>query len=180
MRPFALALLLSASPALAAGTFTLRSADIKEGGTLPERHVANVFGCSGGNVSPQLSWSGAPAGTKSFVLTVYDPDAPTGSGWWHWVVYDIPAATTELPAGAGDGSALPEGAKQARTDFGSPGYGGACPPPGKPHRYVFTVFALRVEKLEVPADATPALIGFMTRANALGSAKMTVRYGRAK
>lgn len=180
MRVIALALLLSASPALAAGTFTLKSTDIKDNGTLPERSVYDGFGCSGGNVSPQLSWSGAPAGTKSFVLTVYDPDAPTGSGWWHWVVYDIPASTTELPAGAGGGTGLPDGAKQARTDFGAPGYGGACPPPGKPHRYVFTVHALKVEKLDVPADATPALIGFMTNANTLGSAKLTVKYGRAK
>jgi Raf kinase inhibitor-like YbhB/YbcL family protein len=180
MRLLALALLLSASPALAAGKFTVKSTDIKDGGTLPERSVYKGFGCSGGNVSPQLSWSGAPAGTKSFVVTVYDPDAPTGSGWWHWVVYDIPATTTELPSGAGDGSGLPDEAKQARTDFGSPGYGGACPPPGKPHRYIFTVYALKLEKLDVPEDATPALIGFMTHANSLGSAKMTVKYGRSK
>jgi Raf kinase inhibitor-like YbhB/YbcL family protein len=180
MRVIALALLLSASPALAAGKLTLKSTDLEDRGTLPERSVYDGFGCSGGNVSPQLSWSGAPAGTKSFVVTVYDPDAPTGSGWWHWVVYDIPASATELPAGAGGGTGLPEGAKQARTDFGAPGYGGACPPPGKPHRYVFTVHALKVEKLDVPADATPALIGFMTHANALGSARLTVTYGRSK
>jgi Raf kinase inhibitor-like YbhB/YbcL family protein len=176
-----LAALAVATPALAAAPFALRSAEVKQGGNLGEQHVYDGFGCSGQNVSPQLSWSGAPAGTKSFVLMVHDPDAPTGSGWWHWVVYDIPATVTELPQGAGSGkAALPEGAKQGRTDFGSPGWGGPCPPPGKPHRYVFTVFALKVDALEVPDGASPALIGFMTRANALASASLTARYGRKK
>jgi Raf kinase inhibitor-like YbhB/YbcL family protein len=180
MRVLALALLLAAPPALAAGNFTLKSSDLKPGGTLPEKAVYNSFGCSGGNVSPELSWSGAPKGTKSFVVTAYDPDAPTGSGWWHWVVFDIPASVTSLPAGAGGGTGLPEGAKQGKTDFGTPGYGGACPPPGKPHHYIFTVYALKVDKLDVPDDASPALIGFMTHANKLGSAKLTVTYGRKK
>jgi Raf kinase inhibitor-like YbhB/YbcL family protein len=180
MRSLAFALLLLAQPALAAGKFAVKSSDLKEGGTLPEKSVFNAFGCTGGNVSPQLSWSNAPAGTKSFVVTVYDPDAPTGSGWWHWVVYDVPASAHELPQGAGGGTGLPEGAKQARTDFGSPGYGGACPPPGKPHRYYFTVHALKVDKLDVPADATAALIGFMTHANELGKAQLMVKYGRKK
>ncbi len=178
----ALASLALATPAFAAGKLALHSTDVKPNGTLPDAQVFNGMGCSGGNVSPQLAWDDAPAATKSFVVTVYDPDAPTGSGWWHWVVYDIPAATKELPQGTGSGKApLPEGAKQARTDFGTPGYGGACPPPGdKPHRYVFTVYALKVDKLDVPADATPALIGFMTRANALGNATFTATYGRKK
>jgi hypothetical protein len=171
-----------ASPAAAAGKFTLESADIKPGGTLGEQQVYDGFGCSGANVSPELSWENAPKDAKSFVVTVYDPDAPTGSGWWHWVVYDIPASTKGLPQGAGSGKApLPEGAAQGRTDFGTPGFGGACPPPGdKPHRYVFTVFALKTDKLDVPADASPAMIGFMTRANALGSATFTARYARKK
>jgi Raf kinase inhibitor-like YbhB/YbcL family protein len=178
----ALAALALATPALAAGKLTLTSKDVKPGGTLTDQQVFNGFGCSGANVSPELSWKGAPAGTKSFVLTVYDPDAPTGSGWWHWVVYDIPATATELPQGAGSGKgALPEGAKQGRTDFGAPGFGGACPPAGdKPHRYVFTLYALKVDKLEVPADASPAMIGFMTKANALGSASFTAKYARKK
>ena len=177
----ALASLALATPAFAAGKFTLHSADVKPNGTLSDQQVFNGFGCSGANVSPQLAWENAPAGTKSFAVTVYDPDAPTGSGWWHWVVYDIPAATKELPQGAGSGKApLPEGAKQARTDFGAPGFGGACPPPGKPHRYLFTVYALKTDKLDVPADASPALIGFMTRANALGNASFTAHYGRKK
>jgi Raf kinase inhibitor-like YbhB/YbcL family protein len=177
----ALAVLSLAAPALAAGKFTLQSADLKPGAMLTEQQVFNGFGCSGANVSPQLSWKDPPAGTKSFVLTVYDPDAPTGSGWWHWVVYDIPASAKELPQGAGSGkAALPEGAKQGRTDFGEPGFGGACPPPGKPHRYVFTVYALKVDHLDVPAEASPAMIGFMTKANALGSASITAKYERKK
>jgi Raf kinase inhibitor-like YbhB/YbcL family protein len=178
----ALVLLALAAPASAAGKFTLTSADVKPGGQLGDKQVYAGFGCSGENVSPELSWQSAPAGAKSFVVTVYDPDAPTGSGWWHWVVYDIPADAKGLPAGAGSGKGeLPPGAQQARTDFGAPGFGGACPPPGdKPHRYVFTVYALKVEKLDVPADASPAMIGFMTKANALGSATFTARYGRKK
>jgi len=180
MRLIAVLLLALAQPALAAGKFTLKSSDLKPGGKLPEKSVFNGFGCSGGNESPQLSWTNPPAGTKSFVVTVYDPDAPTGSGWWHWVVYNVPAGVHELPHGAGGGTGLPEGAVQARTDFGSPGYGGACPPPGKPHRYIFTVHALKVDKLDVPADATAAFIGFMTTANQLGAAKLTVTYGRSK
>ncbi len=171
-----------ALPAQAAGKFTLRSADVKAGGTLTEQQVYSGFGCSGANVSPQLTWANPPAGTRSFVVTVYDPDAPTGSGWWHWVVYDIPATATELAQGAGSGKApLPEGSVQGRTDFGPPGFGGACQPAGdKAHRYVFTVHALKVEKLDAAADASPALIGFMTHANSLGHATFTATYGRKK
>lgn len=180
MRLIVIILLALAQPAFAAGMFTVKSTDLKPGGKLPEKSVYNSFGCSGGNESPQLSWSNAPAAAKSYVVTVYDPDAPTGSGWWHWVVYDVPANTHELPHGAGNGTGLPEGALQGKTDFGAPGYGGACPPPGKPHRYIFTVYALKVDKLDVPPDASPALIGFMTHASQLGSAKIVVTYGRSK
>jgi Raf kinase inhibitor-like YbhB/YbcL family protein len=178
----AAAVLALAMPAAAAGKFTLTSTDVKPNGTLGDPQVFNGMGCTGGNESPQLAWKDPPAGTKSFVVTVYDPDAPTGSGWWHWVVYDIPASAKELPKGAGSGQGqLPEGAKEGRTDFGKPGFGGACPPPGdKPHRYVFTVYALKVDKLDVPQDASPAMIGFMTKANALGNATLTARYGRKK
>jgi Raf kinase inhibitor-like YbhB/YbcL family protein len=178
MRSLALALLVLAAPAFAAGKLTVKSKDFKPNGTMPMKSVFNSFGCTGQNVSPDLAWSGAPKGTKSFVVTVYDPDAPTGSGWWHWVVYDIPASTTSLPEGAGGGTGLPEGAKQGKTDFGSPGYGGACPPPGKPHRYIVTVHALKVDKLDVPADASAALIGFMTHMNELAKGSLTVKYGR--
>jgi Raf kinase inhibitor-like YbhB/YbcL family protein len=166
-----------------AAGFTLSSPDIKAGAMMPKNFEFNGFGCSGDNKSPALKWSGAPAGTKGYAVTMYDPDAPTGSGWWHWVVIDIPAATSGLPAdaGAADGKALPAGAVQIRTDFGQRAWGGTCPPQGdKPHRYIFTVHALKVDKLDVPADATAALTGFMIHANELGKASFTAKYGRPK
>ncbi|MGZ7080884.1 MAG: YbhB/YbcL family Raf kinase inhibitor-like protein [Thermoanaerobaculia bacterium] len=166
------------SPASAA-SFTLASSDIAPGKKIGEPHVMDKFGCHGGNRSPELHWSGAPAGTKSFVVTVYDPDAPTGSGWWHWVVYDIPATATGLPAGIGKGGTLPAGAKQGRGDVGPAEYDGPCPPVGdKPHRYIFTVHALKVDHLDVPADASPALVGFAANANEIGRASFTAMYGR--
>ena len=172
----------AARPAAAQGPrFSLSSTDYSRTARIGERHVFNGFGCSGQNVSPALSWTGAPAGTKSFAVTVYDPDAPTGSGWWHWVVYNIPANVTSLAAGAGSTTpaAMPAGAVQGTTDFGSKGYGGPCPPPGdKPHRYVVTVHALKTEKIELPANATAALVGFELNANRLASATLTARYGR--
>jgi Raf kinase inhibitor-like YbhB/YbcL family protein len=160
--------------------FALSSPDIADGGKISEAQVFNSFGCSGGNASPALSWSNAPAGTKSFALLVHDPDAPTGSGWWHWIVYNIPAGTTSLPADAGDPkkNLLPGGAVQGRTDFGTPGYGGPCPPPGKPHHYHFRLYALKVPKLDLPADATAAFIGFNVRANSLGETEILGLYGR--
>jgi Raf kinase inhibitor-like YbhB/YbcL family protein len=161
-----------------AADFKVTSPNFTDGGTLPMAQVYNSFGCEGGNVSPALEWTGAPEGTKSFAVTAYDPDAPTGSGWWHWVVFDIPADAKGLPEGAGSGQGLPESAVQGRTDFGTPGYGGACPPPGAPHHYVFTVFALNTDKLGVPADASAAMVGFMTGANELARASVTALYGR--
>lgn len=164
--------------------FKLTSPDIKPGGTIAEEQVFNGFGCSGKNISPALKWSGAPKGTKSFALLVHDPDAPTGgAGWWHWLVIDIPAAAKELKkdAGKADGSNLPAGAVQIATDFGGPGWGGPCPPPGdKPHRYNFTLHALKVEKLDVPKDAKASLVGFMVNANSIGKATLTGKYGRKK
>ena len=173
-------LVFVAAGAHAAG-FTLSSPTVKPGSMLTSAQVYKGFGCAGGNTSPALKWSGEPAGTKSFAVTVYDPDAPTGSGWWHWVVYNIPASTHELPEGAGaaEGKNLPAGAVQGRTDFGSAAFGGACPPPGdKPHRYIFTVYALKTDKIEAPADASAALIGFMIHANQLGKASFQAKYGR--
>ncbi len=169
-----------AAPETSKGAFTLRSPDIANGQTIAAAQVFNSFGCSGGNVSPALAWSNAPAGTRSFALLAYDPDAPTGSGWWHWVVYNIPANVASLPAGAGDPAKglLPAGAVQGRTDFGTAGYGGPCPPPGKPHHYYFRLFALKVAKLDVPADASPAMIGFNVNANSLGKAELLGLYGR--
>jgi Raf kinase inhibitor-like YbhB/YbcL family protein len=176
--------LLAAAPAAqetgAMPKFTLTSTDFTEGGTLANSQVFNEFGCKGANVSPALAWSGAPAGTQSFALLMHDPDAPTGSGWWHWVVYNIPPGTGSLAAGAGDPKKglMPKGAVQGRTDYGSVGYGGPCPPPGKPHHYNFRLYALKVPKLEVPEGASAALIGFNVRAQALGEAQLTGMYGR--
>jgi len=167
-------------PVSAAGKFTLSSTDISAGGQIAEQQVFNGFGCKGGNVSPALSWSSPPAGAKSFALLMHDPDAPTGSGWWHWVLYDIPASVSSLPAGAGDPhkSLLPAGAVQGRTDFGTLGYGGPCPPPGKPHHYYLRLYALKVAKLDVPADASAAYIGFTVRMQSLGKAELMGVYGR--
>ncbi|WP_257388159.1 kinase inhibitor [Tahibacter caeni] len=182
MNPFLSAsLILSATGVGAgAGEFRLSSRDIADGGTLPQAQVFNGFGCDGDNVSPQLSWSGAPEGTRSFAITVYDPDAPTGSGWWHWTVVNLPADTKELPTGAGSpGGQLPAGAVQGRTDYGQSGYGGAAPPPGdKPHRYQFTVWALKVDSLPLDENASGAMVGFMLNANVLAKASLTAFYGR--
>lgn len=164
--------------------FKLSSPDIKPNATIGEEQVFNGFGCSGKNISPALQWSGAPKGAKSFALLVHDPGAPTGgAGWWHWLVIDIPADTTELKkdAGKADGSNLPRGAVQIATDFGAPGWGGPCPPAGdKPHRYNFTLHALKVEKLEVPKDAKASFVAYMVNANSIAKAALTGKYGLAK
>ncbi|WP_312820987.1 YbhB/YbcL family Raf kinase inhibitor-like protein [Brevundimonas sp.] len=154
-------------------TFTLTSNDLTDGGQLPD---AQVY--AKGNVSPHLKWSGAPEGTKSFAITCYDPDAPTGSGFWHWTVANIPADVNELEAGAGspDGK-LPAGAIQGRTDFGQAGFGGAAPPAGHgPHRYIFTVFAVDTDRLEVGADDSGAVYGFNLHFHTLAKASITGIY----
>jgi Raf kinase inhibitor-like YbhB/YbcL family protein len=177
----ALALAATAGPAAAqSGSFTLTSADIKPGAKVANAQVFNSFGCSGGNVSPQLSWSGAPSDTKSFVVSLFDPDAPTGSGFWHWVVANIPATTTSIPRGASRNPALlPKGAVETRTDFGSTGSGGPCPPAGdRPHRYIFTIRALDVDHLDVDAGSSGALVGFMTHSHEIISTTLTAQYGR--
>lgn len=165
-----------------AADFSLESPDIKPDGKIKLEQVFNGFGCTGNNVSPAVSWKNAPQGTKSFALLVHDPDAPTGgSGWWHWVVINIPATTNALPAGAGkaDGSAMVAGASQVATDFGAVGWGGPCPPVGdKAHHYNVTVYALKTEKLEVPAGATAALVGYLVNANSIGQATLTGVFGR--
>jgi hypothetical protein len=166
-----------------ADNFKLSSPEIKPNSTMAKSFEFNGFGCSGENKSPALKWSGAPEGTRSFAVTMYDPDAPTGSGWWHWMVINIPADTTELAAGAGvvNSTTLPKGALQNRIDYGVAAWGGTCPPQGdKPHRYIFTVYALKTDKIDVPSDASAALTGFMIHANTLGKAGFTARYGRAK
>lgn len=166
----------------AAGKFSVTSAEIKSGAMIGMDQVFNSFGCTGKNISPSLKWTGAPEGTKAFAVTMYDPDAPTGSGWWHWMVYNIPASTTELAAGAGteDGSKLPSGSIQVKTDFGSKGYGGPCPPPGHgPHRYSFKVFALK-EMLKIDEGASPAMVGYNLNGNSLATAELKAKFEQKK
>lgn len=163
----------------AQATFTLTSADV--GGQATMRQVFNGFGCTGENISPQLSWSAAPEGTKSYAVTVYDPDAPTGSGWWHWLAFDIPATTKGLPPGSGTPGkpGMPDGAIQSRTDYGVPGYGGPCPPPGHgPHQYMVTVYALKTDKLGLDANAMPAVVGYTLNSQMLAKASIVFYYGR--
>lgn len=176
----ALALVLAlAAPAAAGGTFTLSSPQLKNGGTMGLDQVFNAFGCTGKNISPELVWSNPPAGTKSFALTIYDPDAPTGSGWWHWVVSDIPASARSLSLDASARKALPAGSVESLTDFGTPGYGGACPPPGdKPHRYIVTLYALSVDHLGITPQTLPAMAGFSRYGKVLGTASLEVTYSR--
>jgi Raf kinase inhibitor-like YbhB/YbcL family protein len=149
-------------------TFTLTSDDITDSGVLPDAQMQ-----AKGNASPHLKWSGAPEGTKSYAVTCYDPDAPTGSGFWHWTVANIPADVIELPAGG----PVPAGAVEGRTDFGEPGYGGAAPPPGHgPHRYIFTVFAVDTERLDLTPDNSGAVFGFNLHFHTLAKASITATY----
>src|SRR5471032_1543533 len=159
--------------------FTVTSKSFKDGDYLAMAHVLSSdfgFGCAGGNQSPHLAWNGAPAGTKSFAVTCYDPDAPTGSGFWHWVVVNIPANVTELKLDAGNPASglLPKGALQTRTDFGKAGYGGPCPPEGHgPHRYQFTLFAVKQDALPVNIDTSAAVVGFNLHFNTIEKATLT-------
>lgn len=185
----------SASAAAPKPEFILASRDIAEGGTIDNKFVLNGFGCKGENVSPMLVWINPPAGTKSYAIQVYDPDAPTGSGFWHWGVYNIPATVTSLPQGAGNAATkLPAGAVGGHSDFfdtgatgGNGNWGGPCPPVGdKPHRYIFTVYALAVPDLYaaagIPKTGSAALHGFVLNkglgTNMLGKASFTATYGR--
>ena len=161
----------------------LTSESFQDGDYLASDHAlseAYGFGCAGGNLSPQLSWSGAPEDTKSFALTCFDPDAPTGSGFWHWVAVNIPANVASLALGAGSaGGSMPAGALQTRTDFGAPGYGGPCPPEGDhPHRYLFTLHAVGLDRLPVEADTSAAVVGFMLNFNTLAKAVLMGLYKR--
>lgn len=159
-----------------AATFTVTSTTIADGQALPIAQMSGAFGVPGGqDVSPQLSWTGAPEGTKSFAVTMYDPDAPTQSGFWHWAVANIPASVTELPEGAGDdtGSGLPEGAYQLPGDAGAARFIGGAPPAGHgEHRYFVVVHALDVEDLGVPATGTPAFLVFNIASHILGRATL--------
>lgn len=159
--------------------FTLHSTELD--GQADSRQVFNGFGCEGENLSPQLSWTDAPEGTKSFAVTMYDPDAPTGSGWWHWLVFDLPANVNALESGAGQAAskAMPDGAVQSITDYGQPGYGGPCPPEGHGfHQYVVTVYALKTETLELDVNTSPAMVGYFLNANALAKASLIFYHQR--
>ena len=160
---------------------TVTSDDLSEGERMPYAQLADSMGMTGGNLSPQLAWSMVPDGTASFAVTCFDPDAPTGSGFWHWVLFDIPASVHELEQGAGSGSmdGLPGEAKHARNDAGFAGYMGAAPPPGHgDHRYVFAVHALGIPTLGLDETASPAYVGFNLTFNTLARGLLTVEYGR--
>ncbi|MBO0811956.1 MAG: YbhB/YbcL family Raf kinase inhibitor-like protein [Microlunatus sp.] len=160
-------------------SFTLTSTDFTDGAEMPKPNVSGIFGAGGEDISPQLSWTGFPAQTRSFVVTMYDPDAPTGSGFWHWAVVDIPASVTSLPSGAGDenGSGLPEGAFQLTNDGGLKRYLGAAPPEGHgKHRYFTAVHAVDVESLGIPPESTNAFLGFNLHSHTLARAVLTPWY----
>ncbi len=157
-------------------SFTLTSPTLKENGVIPQKHWFNQFGCTGGNISPELDWSGAPVGTKSFAITTFDNDAPTGSGFWHWLAYNVPAGTAAIAEGASPGK-LPVGSVESTNDLGAVGWFGSCPTDGQAHRYTYTVYALKIDKLEPPAGATPAFVNFLMQANTLAKAKLAVMAG---
>jgi Raf kinase inhibitor-like YbhB/YbcL family protein len=164
---------------LMANNFTLESKDLT--GQLTKAQEFNSFGCSGENKSPELHWSDAPKGTKSFAITVYDPDAPTGSGWWHWLVVNIPKTANVIASDSSAKKTLPKGSVETLTDYGSASFGGACPPKGdKAHGYVFTVYALDVDKLELNEKSDSALVGYMINQHVIQKATMVSYYQRTK
>lgn len=162
------------------GSMTITSTDIDHGAFMSKKHEADLFGGDGDNISPHLAWSGAPEGTKAYAVFCYDPDAPTGSGFWHWQLINIPADVTELAtdAGSSDSTNIPAGSFQKTNDYGTVGFGGACPPEGHiAHRYQFTVYALS-DKLDIPEEASSAVAGFMVNAHALASVTLEALYKR--
>ncbi len=169
-------IVLLSSPLFAKG-LTLISDDIK--GQISLNQVFNGFGCTGKNISPQLKWQNAPKGTKSFAITIYDPDAPTGSGWWHWLVFNISKDTKSIPSNASALNILPKGSIQSKTDYGTYFFGGACPPKGdKFHSYITTIYALDTEKIELDKNASPALIGFFINSHTIEKSSIISYYKR--
>lgn len=160
-------------------SFVVKSQQFEDGDLLPEAMVYQGFGCTGDNMSPQLSWHNPPEGTKSYVVTMYDPDAPTGVGWWHWSVFNIPGDVLSLSPDADDNGNLPLGSQQGYTDFGDSEYGGACPPKGdRPHNYIFTVYALDLENLPADAATTGAKLSYLIKDHILAKASITAKFGR--
>ncbi len=160
-------------------SFVAWSTSLKAGESVPESYVFNGYGCTGKNISPELEWDGAPQGTKSFAVTVFDPDATTGHGWWHWTVLNIPANIHKLEEGASNKGKLPKSATELLTDFGEAHYGGPCPPKGdRPHRYVFTVYAMKKEKIEIDKKLKANDVKKSIEENSLAKASFTVKYGR--
>ena len=165
------------SNTLFAKGLTLKSGDMI--GQISVNQVFNGFGCTGKNISPQLEWNNAPKGTKSFAITIYDPDAPTGSGWWHWVVFDISKDTNQILSNASALNILPKDTIQSKTDFGKNKFGGACPPKGdRVHTYITTVYALDVEKLELDKNASSALVGYILNAHTIEKSSIVTYYKR--
>lgn len=175
-----LIVLMALMATMSSTAMEVSSPDLQEGHFLSKSFEFNGFGCNGANKSPALNWNDLPAGTKSIAITLYDPDAPTGSGWWHWLVADIPSSEKGIMQGAGSsGGKLPQGSRSFINDFGSRDFGGACPPIGHGmHRYQFTVWALPVEKLQVPDNANAAVIGYTLHASALTKKTLTATYAR--
>ena len=184
LAPFLLTLLAALMfaatvPYVSPNAFSLGSTSIRDGQTLSIKQVYNGMGAGGINLSPQLSWKKAPLGTKSLAITMFDPDAPTGSGWWHWVVFNIPAATRSLPEGASLTSAMPDGCIESLTNFGKPGFGGAAPPPGdKPHHYIVTLYAVDVDHLDLNASTPPARVGADLKKHTIAMVSIMGLYSR--
>ncbi|MEJ8841518.1 YbhB/YbcL family Raf kinase inhibitor-like protein [Lacibacter sp. H375] len=177
MIPLLLVVAVLAGKVCSSQTFTLKSRDL--GGQATQKQILPGFGCTGENISPQLYWEQAPAGTKSFAVTMYDEDAPTGSGWWHWLIFDINKSVTELSSDAGNSKSklAPKGSVQSKTDFGREGYSGPCPPAGSGfHRYVITVYALKVEKLGLDENASPAMVGYYLHEHTIQKASLLFYY----